>query len=222
MIILEKGNRSTTPNPEDIHMEFNEILERRRAINFFDPARDVPEDLLRTVLAEAGQAPSSFNLQPWKVKIVRDPARKAALRALAFDQPKVTEAPVVLIVLGDRAGWQEGNSTLEGHFEHNLKPEQRDWFINTTKALYGDTPDASLAFAAKNAGLFAMSFMFAACAHGLDTHPMDGFDREAVRKEFGIPDNYWIPMLIAVGHRIPGLQVHPKAWRQSVDEMILK
>lgn len=203
-------------------MDFNEILEKRRAINFFDPTQDVPENLLHTVLAEAAMAPSSFNLQPWKVKVVRDPARKAALRAVAWDQPKVTEAPVVLIVLGDRDGWKEGNPTLEGHFAHSYKPEQRDWFLNATKTLYGDSPDASLAFAAKNAGLFCMSLMYAACAHGLDTHPMDGFDREAVRKEFNIPDQYWIPMLIAVGHRKPDLQVHPKAWRQPLDMMILK
>jgi nitroreductase len=202
-------------------MEFQEILEKRRAINFFDPAQGVPDDLLRSVLAEAAMAPSSFNLQPWKVKVVRDPERKAVLRAVAWDQPKITEAPLVLIVLGDRDGWKEGNPTFEGHFKHNMKPEQRDYLVNAAKALYGDTSDASLAFAAKNAGLFAMSFMFAAAAHGLDTHPMDGFDREGVRKEFNIPDNYWIPMLIAVGHRKADLQVHPKAWRQSVDEMIL-
>jgi nitroreductase len=209
-------------NREDIYMDFSEILERRRAINFFDPSRDVPEDLLRTVLAEAAMAPSSFNLQPWKVKILRDPERKAALRAIAFDQPKITEAPVVLIVLGDRDGWKEGNPTFEGHFKHNMQPEQRDYLVNSAKTLYGNTPDASLAFAAKNAGLFAMSFMYAACSHGLDTHPMDGFDREAVRKEFDIPDQYWIPMLIAVGHRVPDLQVHPKAWRQPLDDMILE
>ncbi|WP_319584243.1 nitroreductase family protein [uncultured Pseudodesulfovibrio sp.] len=203
-------------------MDFAEILERRRAINFFDPTQDVPEDLLRTVLNEAAMAPSSFNLQPWKVKVLRDPERKAALRAVAFDQPKITEAPVVLILLGDMDGWKEGTPNFEGHFKNNMKPEQRDYLVNSTKFLYGDTPDASLAFAAKNAGLFAMSLMFAACAHGLDTHPMDGFDREAVRKEFNIPDNYWIPMLIAVGHRIPDLQVHPKAWRQPLDDMILE
>ena len=203
-------------------MDFIDILEKRRAINFFDPNRDVPQSLLRTVLEDAAKAPSSFNLQPWKVKVVRDPERKAALRGVAFDQPKVTEAPVILIVLGDRDGWKEGNPTLEGNFTNTMTPDKRDWFIGTTKALYGDTVEASLAFANKNAGLFAMSFMFAACAHGLDTHPMDGFDREGVRKEFNIPDNYWIPMLIAVGYRKADLELHPKAWRQSVDDMILE
>ncbi|MBG0791863.1 MAG: nitroreductase family protein [Desulfovibrionaceae bacterium] len=202
-------------------MTFNEILERRRAINFFDPDRDVSDELLREIIADAAKSPSSFNLQPWKLKVVRDPERKAALRAVASDQPKVTEAPVVLIVLGDRDGWKEGNDTLEKHFRNNLVPEQRDWFLGTTAALYGNSPEAGQAFANKNAGLFAMSFMYAASARGLHTHPMDGFDHEGVRREFNIPDNYWVPMLIAVGHLKPGIEIAPKAWRQSVDEIIL-
>jgi len=202
-------------------MDFSEILEKRRAINFFDPDRDVSDDLLRTVIADAAKAPSSFNLQPWKLKVVRDPGRKAALRAVAWDQPKVTEAPVVLIVLGDRDGWKEGCDTLEKHFSNNLVPEQRDWFINATSGLYGSSPETTQAFANKNAGLFAMSLMYAATHHGLQTHPMDGFDHEGVRREFNIPDNYWIPMLIAVGHLKPGTEIAPKAWRQSVDEIIL-
>nr|WP_321513902.1 nitroreductase family protein [uncultured Pseudodesulfovibrio sp.] len=203
-------------------MDFSDILIKRRAINFFDPTRNVSEALLKDLLEEAVKAPSSFNLQPWKVKIVRDPEQKAALRALAFDQPKVTEASVVIMVLADRDGWKEGNETLEKHFAKNMQPEQRDWFISTTSALYGNSEAASQAFANKNAGLFAMSLMYTASNHGLHTHPMDGFDHEAVRKEFAIPDNYWIPMLIAVGHLNPGTDIHPKAWRQSADEMILE
>ena len=202
-------------------MDFNAILEKRRAVNFFDPDRDVSEEQIETLLEDAAKAPSSFNLQPWKIKVVRSPERKAALRALAFDQPKVTEAPVILILLGDRSGWQEGTDTLEKHFANNLQPEQRDWFINTTKALYGNSEMASQALANKNAGLFAMSFMYAATDAGLETHPMDGFDHEAVRKEFSIPENYWIPMLIAVGHLAPDTEIQPKAWRQSAQEMIL-
>lgn len=202
-------------------MTFSEILKKRRAVNFFDPDREVSDELLHEIIRDAAKAPSSFNLQPWKLKVVRIPERKAALRALAFDQPKVTEAPVVLIILADRDGWKEGNDTLENHFKNNLAPEQRDWFIGTTAALYGTSEEASQAFANKNAGLFAMSLMYAASDRGLETHPMDGFDHEGVRKEFGIPDNYWIPMLIAVGHLKPGTKIAPKAWRQSVDEMIL-
>lgn len=203
-------------------MEFKDILTKRRAINFFDPDKDVSDDQLKEILETASMAPSSFNLQPWKVVIFRDAEKKKELQGLAFDQPKVTEAPVVLMILGNRSGWVEGCDVLEKVFENGMLPEQRDWFIGTTKALYGNSEEASQAFANKNAGLFAMSIMYAASDAGLYTHPMDGFDHEGVRKAFDIPDEFWVPMLIAVGHPKPGLEMLPKGWRQPVDEIILK
>lgn len=203
-------------------MEFKDILTNRRAVNFFDPDRDVDDATVRTIVENAANAPSSFNLQPWKLIIQRDPDRKAALRTIAFDQPKITEAPVIFLVLADRDGWKEGAPTLESVFEKGMKPEQRDWFIGATSGLYGNSDLAAQAFANKNAGLFAMSLMYAASELGLHTHPMDGFDHEAVRKEFDIPDNYWIPMLMALGHLKPGVEIHPKGWRQSFEEMVLK
>lgn len=207
-------------------MDFSNILDNRRAINFFDPDKDVEQPLLEQVIKDAGRAPSSFNLQPWNLIVLRDMERKQKLRPLAWDQPKITEAPVVLIVLGDREGWKERNETFELVYKDFLDsgkftPDQRDWFLNATKSLYGYSDAASQAFANKNAGLYAMSLMYAASNHGLQTHPMDGFDHEGVRKAFNIPDRYWIPMLIAVGYLLPGVTVHPQRWRKSWDQTVV-
>lgn len=207
-------------------MDFKNVLEKRRAINFFDPEKGVDESVLKAIVEDGVKAPSSYNLQPYKLKVLRDPEQKAALRKLAFDQPKVTEAPVVLIVLADREGWKEGNEThgkvFQGHVAGGgMQPEQAEWFNGVTAGLYGGSEESSQAFANKNAGLFSMSLMYAASHHGLHTHPMDGFDHDAVKKEFNIPDQYWIPMLIAVGHLKPGVEIHPKGWRQSYEEVVL-
>ena len=208
-------------------MDFSEILKKRRAVNFFDPARDVDQNLLKKIVEEAGNAPSSYNLQPWKIKIVRDMDRKEALRKLAFNQPKVTEAPVVLIMLADREGWKIDAPTVESTFNDFVKSgkmqaDQKERFSGVTQGLYGSDEMSSQAFANKNTGLFAMSLMYAATANGLESHPMDGFDHEGVRKEFNIPDRYWIPMLIAIGHLNPGTEIQPKGWRQSFEEMIIE
>ena len=207
-------------------MEFPKILEKRRAVNFFDPARDVDQKLLETVIEQAGNAPSSYNLQPWKLKVIRDMDRKKALRALAFDQPKVTEAPVILIVLADRDGWKLENSTVENVFNDfvasgKMQKEQKEWFSGVTQGLYGRDEMAAQAFANKNAGLFAMSLMYAVTANGLESHPMDGFDLQGVRKEFNIPENYWIPMLIAIGYLNPRTEIPPKGWRQSYTDIVI-
>lgn len=207
-------------------MDFNEILIKRRAINHFDPERNVSEDTLRAVVEDGVKAPSSYNLQPYKLKVFRDPEEKAALRKLAFDQEKITEAPVVLAVLADRDGWKaecETHCKVFDSFvgEGKFTPDQKEWFGNVTAGLYGASGESAQAFANKNAGLFAMSLMYAASNHGLHTHPMDGFDHDAVKREFGISDNYWIPMLIAVGHIRPGVDVRPQSWRQSYDDVVL-
>lgn len=207
-------------------MEFKDILDKRRAINFFDPETDVDEAVLQKVFADAVRAPSSFNLQPWSLIVLRDKAEKETLRELAWDQPKVSEAPVTLIVLGDREGWKEGNETFEKVFSEavaagNMEAEQREWFVGTTSSLYGSDEMTSQAFANKNAGLFAMSLMYAASCHGLQTHPMDGFDHDGVKKAFNIPDRFWVPMIIAVGYMKPGLELHPQRWRKGVDDLVV-
>jgi len=207
-------------------MNFKEITEKRRAINFFDPEKDVPEELLNQAIETAAKAPSSFNLQPWNLIVLRDKEEKEKLKALAWEQPKVAEAPVVLIFLADKSGWQEGHTTVEKNWQEMLKagimqPEQRDWFLNAAKSLYDWSRDANLAFAAKNTGFFAMSVMYAATSLGLESHPMDGFDHEGVRRAFNIPDNFWVPLLLAVGYPKPGLELKPPKWRKTLDEILV-
>lgn len=207
-------------------MNFKEISEKRRSINFFDPDHDVSEDTLKKMVDIAAKTPSSFNLQPWNLIVLRKVEEKGKLKKLAWNQPKVTEAPVVLIVLADKQGWAEGHPVFEKNWKQmiesgSMNEGQREWFLDATKSLYNWSPDANLAFAAKNTGFFAMSLMYAAAGLGLETHPMDGFDHEGVKKAFTIPDQYWIPLLLAVGFKKPELELHPPKWRKSYQEIVV-
>jgi nitroreductase len=207
-------------------MDFKDVANGRRAVNFFDTKKPVSDQLLREMVDTASRAPSSFNLQPWSLMILRDYEEKMRLRKLAWDQPKVTDAPVVMIVLADRDGWKKGHTSVEKDFGEMVKAgsmaeEQYDWFIGACRSLYGETQDKQQAFACKNAGFFAMALMYAAKNLGLDTHPMDGFDHEGVREAFNIPKNYWIPLLLAVGYFDETKTLHPPKWRKGFKEIVV-
>ncbi|MBF0224759.1 MAG: nitroreductase family protein [Desulfobacterales bacterium] len=207
-------------------MEFKEVIETRRSVNFFDSSKDIPEKILRELVETAAKTPSSFNLQPWSLIVVKNHDEKLRLRKLAWDQPKVSEAPVVFIVLADREAWEEKNQFSEKNFKEmikagSMKEEQRQWYFNTTKALYGDGGERSQAFACKNTGFFAMSLMLAAKNLGVDTHPMDGFDHDGVKKEFNIPDNYWVPVLISAGYFDTSKDIFPPKWRKTYEEIVI-
>ena len=88
-------------------MDVIQAIKERRSINFFDTEKTLSEDKLKELIEVANFSPSSFNLQPWKVIVVRDPDRKKVLRKCAFDQPKVEEAPVILVLVADPGALEE-------------------------------------------------------------------------------------------------------------------
>jgi putative NAD(P)H nitroreductase len=75
-------------------------------------------------------------------------------------------------------------------------------------------------FAVKNTSLFAMNLMITAKGLGLETHPMDGFDEGCVKREFNIPADKIIPMLIAVGNLRSGITLLPRAFRRKIEEFV--
>ncbi len=202
-------------------METIQAIRERRSINFFQPGREIPKDTLLELLNIANLSPSSFNLQPWKVMVVKDPERKKTLRKCAFNQPKVEEASVVLILIADPKGVEENLERVLDSWQQlgYIKPEARDPSREMAKNLYGTEESLKRKiFAVKNTALFAMNLMIAAKGLGLDTHPMDGFDEELIKKEFAIPPDKIIPMLIAVGYLKEGVKLLPRAFRRPIDE----
>ncbi len=202
-------------------MEVIQTIKERRSINFFQSERRLPDGVLKELLEISNLSPSSFNLQPWRVIVVQDPERKKALRKCAYDQPKVEEASAVLIMIADPKGVEENlERVLDSWQEFGyIKPEARERSKGMAKNLYGavDSLKRKL-FAVKNTALFAMNLMIVARGLGLETHPMDGFDEEAIKKEFGISEEKIIPMLIAIGYLKEGVKLLPRAFRRPVDE----
>jgi len=207
-------------------MEFSELVKQRRAVNFFDQDKNVSPEILKKAVELAANTPSSYNLQPWNIIEVRDMGKKEKLRKLAWDQAKITEAPVVLIFLADMEGWKAGNPVFENNFEEFkkagiMKEEQRQWLTDSCRNLYGISDARSLAFACKNTGFFAGIFMLAAKSLGLDTHPMDGFNLDGVIKEFKIPENYWVPLIMSVGYFKEGSPEPPYKWRKKYEDIMI-
>lgn len=205
-------------------MDAIQAIKERRSINFFETGKSIPEDKIRELLEIANLAPSSFDLQPWRVVVVREPERKKILRKCAFDQPKAEEASVVLIMVADPKGVEENIGNVLDSWEKlgYIKPEMRDTYAGMAKNLY-DKEDSlkRKIFAVKNTSLFAMNLMLAAKGLGLETHPMDGFDEDRLKKEFNIPADKIIPMLITVGYLRQDITLLPRAFRRNLDEFVI-
>jgi putative NAD(P)H nitroreductase len=204
-------------------MDVITAIKERRAINFFEPGEAISDDKIKELLSIANLSPSSLNLQPWEVIVVREPDRKKALRKCAFDQPKIEEAAAVLIMIADPAAAEKNLARVLDSWEElgYMKPETRETYVGMVSTLYGTGDSLTRKiFAVKNTALFGMSLMFAAKGLGLETHPMDGFDEVALKKEFHIPPEKIIPMLIAVGSLRKDVILLPRAFRRDIGEFV--
>ena len=188
---------STPPQP----LSVAEVARSRRTATSFDPTRPVPPDLLEKILRLATLAPSSANLQPWRFLVVRESANRRRLQACARNQPKVGQAPVVVIVLG----YHHPDRT---HLEPMLAmqaalggctPERAAEIRGRVVAGFRDLTDRAL-WATRSTMLAAATMMLAAESLGVASAPMEGFDVEAVRREFGVPDDHSVCCLVALGY----------------------
>lgn len=201
--------------------DLKEIFEARRSVNFFQARKELAPGVLEQIIDLASLAPSAFNLQPWELIAVKSEEAKKRLYPLAFNQPKILEAPVILIVIGDRKGYEPGNpewnelETMLGGDKEALAGTQQ-----FARALYGATPEREIKFAESNAGLLAASILYAAQYYGVDSHAMSGMDFEGVKKEFAIDGGKEVVMLIALGYFDDAKTLYPRRHRKGYREMV--
>ena len=77
-----------------------ETINTRRSIRKYSD-KDVSEELLNRLLSEASRTQTMGNMQLYSVVVTRSKEIKAKLAPAHFNQPMVTEAPVVLTVCAD-------------------------------------------------------------------------------------------------------------------------
>src|ERR1700760_1014762 len=82
-----------------------QAIRERRATPSFD-GEPIPASDLRQILDAGLHAPSGYNMQPWRFVVVQSPENRKKLRAASYNQPKVEEAPAVIVACGDRDGWR--------------------------------------------------------------------------------------------------------------------
>lgn len=191
------------------------IIHERTSVNHFDPGKSISEDEIRQLIADATEAPSSFDIQHWRFIAVTDPEKKKLLQAAAHNQPKVGQASATIIVLGDLRGYEKLENILQR--SPNTQAAAATSGQRAAQA-YAHNPQFQRDEAIRSGALAAMTFMIAAQARGYVTGPMIGFDPEQVKKLFSISDRYVPVMLITLGY--PALGNAPRKPRLAVDEVL--
>ena len=168
------------------HASFLQNVEWRRAVKHFGPG---PVDIAPIIKAMIN-APSSFNLQPYRILAVQNGGLKKRLRVASYDQAQVTECHTLFVLCARTDVETRAEEYLQATkaaipraaFSEFLSelPDRKQWVVNQT--------------------YLALGFGLAACAEmRIASCPMDGFQVEEVRQILGLPDHQIPCAFLAVG-----------------------
>ena len=196
-------------------MKVNEAIRARRAIKWYDPEHQMPEDTFRNLMDHAILSPTAFNIQNWRFVRVTDPEQRKAIRAAAWDQAQVTDASELLVLCFDNKAWQRDPQ----RYWRNAPQEVQDYLVPAIDTYYRDKPQVERDEGMRSCGLVGQSIMLMAQELGYQTCPMDGFDFDAVAKIINLPDDHTIAFMIAIGKGIK--DSWPRPGQLELDELIV-
>jgi len=175
----------------------------------------LPRERIEELLAAVAQAPSAYNIQPWRFVVVSDPDLKDRLAEAAYGQPQVRSAPAVIVLTTDMRD-------VKAHLDEVVNPAMgeagRQGFVARVQSAYGALPtDALETLGASQGGIALGYLLLLAASLGLGTSPMLGFDPAKVRALLGLADHVPIPALVAIG--LPASAGMPRH-RHALDRIV--
>jgi hydrogenase maturation factor HypF (carbamoyltransferase family)/nitroreductase len=156
-----------------------EGLHWRYAVKAFDPERTIPAELWSTLEESLVLTPSSYGLQPWKFLVVQDPALRAELRPVSWNQSQITDCSHLVVLLRQRTITQEDADRLIAATagRRGLEPTVLEGYRQMIQRDLIDGPRShTIGTWASNQVYIALgNLMTCAALLGVDTCPIEGF-----------------------------------------------
>ena len=195
--------------------DFETALHFRHACKLFDDTRSISPDDLDFILEAGRLSPSSFGMEQWHFFLIRDPKMRGEIRTVAWNQPQITTASE-LIAVAYRKTVRSSDAYIQSEFDKFHYPEMvRELYANF---MDGRSDEALECWSSRQVYIAGGNMMTAAASIGIDSCPIEGFDRDAVEKIMGIDTAlFGVPMLIPFGYRVKEQQ--PRH-RSALDEIV--
>jgi len=209
---LQGGRRGA----HTIGMDTIAAIKARRAIKHYDPEHKMTAEEERGLLELAMLSPTAFNIQNWRFVVVRDPAIRQQIRAVAWDQAQVTDASLLIVLCGNLKSCEQDPAR---YWRHAPQPVQ-DFLVPAIEEYYQGKPQVQRDEVMRSCGMAGQTLMLAAKAMGYDSCPMDGFDYEAVGKILDLPSDHVISFMMAIGKKTQ--DSWPRPGQLAYDEVVIE
>ena len=181
-------------------MEFEKIVKQRYATKLFD-GRKVPESDLNKLLELIRNAPSSFNIQPWVIKIIADKETKEKLAPVSWNQPQITSCSHLLVFCANKDIAGNIDKLEKLMIKDGTAPEKAKDYANMMRNFEKNlTDEQKLSWAQRQTYLALGNALNGAKSLGFDSCPMEGFNPQEYIRILKLPSNLMPTALCTIGY----------------------
>lgn len=186
---------------------FMEAMDFRHACKIFDETKKISNEDLEYILEVGRKSCSSFGMEPWKFLVITNEKLKEELKAVCWNQPQVTTCSHLVVILAAIENVKPESGVPKRKFGRREMPQDKlEFYLNLYATHLEETLSSDkniYAWTSKQTYIAASNMMTAAAVKGIDSCPIEGFEKENVEKILKLDTTkYQLSLVLPFGYRI--------------------
>lgn len=205
-------------------MNYLEMLKFRHACKIFDENKKIGAGEFDFILEAGRLSPSSTGLEQWDFVVVQNKELREKIRAVSWNQPQITTCSHLVVVLAKISDIKTTSRYVADMIARrpDKTPEERAGRVAFYKGFLSENfkDDEALIFqwSHEQCMIAATNMMNAAATLGIDSCPIEGFDRCALGEILGLnPSDQRVAIVVPFGYR---LNAQPPKYRREFSDVV--
>jgi len=187
--------------------DFMKAMNFRHACKLFDDERKISDKDMNFILECARKSPSSFGMEAWKYLVITNQALKEKLKPACWNQSQITSCSHLVVVLAGIDSVKPQSGIVEKRFARRDMPQEKlNFYLGLYESHLKETLSSDeniYAWTAKQTYIAAGNMMTGAAFIGIDSCPIEGFEKLAVEKILNLDtEKFQLAMILPFGYRI--------------------
>ena len=205
-------------------MNYLEILKFRHACKIFDESKKISAGEFDFILEAGRLSPSSTGLEQWDFLVVQNKELREKIKAVSWNQAQITSCSHLVVILAKIKEVKVGSSYIDKMIARRADkdPEaitaRQKFYHDFLLSNFKNDDELTFQWSHEQCMIAATNMMNAAASLGIDSCPIEGFDRHALNEILGLDESEKrVAIVVPFGYR---LNPQPEKLRRQRAEVV--
>ena len=205
-------------------MNYLEILKFRHACKIFDESKKISAGEFDFILEGGRLSPSSTGLEQWDFLVVQNKELREKIKAVSWNQAQITSCSHLVVILAKIKEIKVGSSYIDKMIarraDKNIEAiaARQKFYNDFLLSNFKNDDELTFQWSHEQCMIAATNMMNAAASLGIDSCPIEGFDRHALNEILGLDESEKrVAIVVPFGYR---LNPQPEKLRRQRAEVV--